>query len=65
MVAPKLLDQIVDGHDPTRACDEAGEDRAFLRSGDRQRLPACLRDLKRPEDEETHGRRLTLVTDPS
>jgi hypothetical protein len=35
MVAPKLLDEIVDGHDPTRAGDEAGEDGAFLRSGDR------------------------------
>jgi hypothetical protein len=65
MVAPKLLDQIVDGHDTTRACDEAGEDRSFLRSGDRQWLPGCLGDLERSEDEETHGRRLTLVTDPS
>ncbi len=64
-VAPKLLDEIVDGHDPTRARDKAGEDRSLLRSRDRQRFPACLRDLERSEDEETHRRRLTLVTDPS
>jgi hypothetical protein len=65
MVAPKLFDEIVDGHDPTRACHEAGEDRAFLRSGDGQRIPARLRDLERSENEETHRRRLMLVTDPS
>src|SRR5712691_2112319 len=53
-VTPKLLDEIVDGHDPTCACDEAGEDRSLLRSGDRQRFPARLRDLERAEDEETH-----------
>ena len=57
--------ETIDGHDPTRACDEVGEDRAFLRSGDRQRIPACLRDLERSENEETHRRRLMLVTDPS
>jgi hypothetical protein len=34
MLAPQLLDEIVDGHDPPRARDKAREDRAFLRSGD-------------------------------
>jgi hypothetical protein len=63
MFAPQLLDEIVDGHDSTRAGDQAGEDRAFLRSGDRQRIPAFLRDLERPENEEAHGRRLTPVAE--
>ena len=64
-VAPKLLDEIVNGHDATHVCEKAGEDRSLLRPGDRQRLPAWLRDLERSEHEETHGPRLTPVTDPS
>jgi hypothetical protein len=63
MLAPQLLDEIVDGHDSTRAGDQAGEDRAFLRSRDRQPTPAFLRDLKRSENEEAHGRRLTPVAE--
>jgi hypothetical protein len=43
--------------------DEAGEDRPLLRSGDRQRIPASLRDLERSKDEEAHGRRLTPVAE--
>ena len=56
---------VVDGHDTSPTSEQEGEDRAFLRSGDRQRLPACLRDLERSEDEETHRRRLAPVTHPS
>jgi hypothetical protein len=63
-VSPELLDEIVDGHDSTSACYQAGEDRSFFRSGDRQRLPACVRDLEGSEDEETHRRRLTPPTHP-
>ena len=55
IVAPQLLDKIVRAHDPTRASDERGKDRAFLRSGDPQQLPAIVDHLKRPQDQETHG----------
>jgi hypothetical protein len=61
MLAPQLLDEIVDGDDSTRAGDQAGEDRPLLRSGDRQRIPVSLRDLERSKDKEAHGRRLTPV----
>jgi hypothetical protein len=37
-----------------RARKQEGQDRAFLRSGDRQRIPTIRHDLKRPENEKTH-----------
>jgi hypothetical protein len=63
MLAPQLLDEIVDGHDTTRAGDQASEDHAFLRSGDRQRIPAFRHDLEGSEDEETHTSRLARLAE--
>ena len=54
MLAPQLLDEVVDGHDTSPAGEQEGEDRAFLRSGDRQRIPAVRHDLEGSEDEKTH-----------
>ena len=54
MLAPQLLDEVIDGHDTPPAGKQEGQDRAFLRSGDRQRIPAVRHDLKGPEDEKTH-----------
>src|SRR5262249_51665978 len=65
LLAPELLDQIVDGDDPARAGDQAGEDRAFLRAGDRQRVATFPHDLQRSEDEETHRRRVVPAVYPS
>jgi hypothetical protein len=54
MLAPQLLDEVIDGHDTTPAGEQEGEERAFLRSGDRQRIPAVRHDLEGSEDEKTH-----------
>jgi hypothetical protein len=55
MLAPQLLDKVIDGHDTPRAGEQEGQDRAFLRSGDRQRIPAVRHDLERSEDEKAHS----------
>jgi hypothetical protein len=54
MLAPQLLDELIDGHDTPPAGKQEGQDRAFLRPGDRQRIPAVRHDLKGPENEKTH-----------
>jgi hypothetical protein len=54
MLAPQLLDEVIDGHDTSPAGEQEGEDRAFLRSRDRQRIPAFRHNLEGSEDEEAH-----------
>jgi hypothetical protein len=51
----KLLDELGGRDDATRTSDEMGEDHAFLRPGDRQRLPPVVGNLERSKDEEPHG----------
>jgi hypothetical protein len=62
MLAPELLNEVVDGDHLSPAGEQEGQDRALLRSGDRQRIPAIRDDLEGSEHEETHLRRLASTT---
>src|SRR4029079_9648691 len=55
LLAPELVDERVDRDDVSRSRQEAGEDRALLRAGDRNGSPVVADHLERPEHEEPHG----------
>jgi hypothetical protein len=54
MLAPQLLDQVVDRHDTAAAGQQQRQNRAFLRSRDRQPIPTVRHDLNRSQDKEPH-----------
>jgi hypothetical protein len=54
MLAPQLLDELIDGHNTPPASQQESQNRALLRSSDRQRIPARRQDLKGPENKKTH-----------